>query len=438
MFAHLDPFPLLAETAATAVACHLTGFRNPWLATLFVVACLALAGTYRRRLTLSMLDVAPRVAAAAAIGVVLATIAAGGRIEAGDLLVAAGIACFAALAGRFVAYAFERRLRRAGLLQRRTVVVGAGTVASALTQRMLDEPECGLEPVMVLEGAPLPSLIEPLDVPVRVLDNSLRTVLTTERIDTAVIAFPHFGEAHLLDLVRDCDRLDCEILVVPRLWEVSRVSGNMDRVGAIPVQHIRGPMQRNLTWHIKLFGGRCLALAALVALSPLMAILAAAVHLSDRSAPVLFRQTRVGLDGREFEVLKFRSMSPANECESQTTWTIAGDPRIGPLGRILRASSLDELPQLWNIVRGDMTLVGPRPERPHFVEEFSASIPGYGARHRVPVGLTGWAAINGFRGDTSIEQRARYDNFYITNWSLWFDVKIIVRTVWALVVRRGS
>jgi hypothetical protein len=112
-----------------------------------------------------------------------------------------------------------------------------------------------------------------------------------------------------------------------------------------------------------------------------------------------------------------------------------GDPRVDSLGRLLRASSLDELPQLWNIVRGDMSLVGPRPERPHFVQQFGSSVPGYAARHRAPVGLTGWAAVNGLSGDTSIAERARYDNFYITNWSLWFDVKIALRTAWVLVVR---
>lgn len=429
----LDPFPLLTEAVATAVVCVLAELPNPWLTTLLVVACLALTGTYRHRLNLSVLDLAPRVAAAAAIGAVLATVGVGGHVEVRDLLVAASIACSAALGGRFVAYAVERRLRRRGLLRRRTVVVGAGTVAQALAQRMLDEPECGLQPVALLDDEPFPDAVLPLNIPVRPLNGSLRLALIKERIDTAVIAFCQVDEAQLLDLVRDCARLDCEIFLVPRLWEVSAVTGDMDRIGAVPVLRIRHPMYRNLMWHVKLFIGRNVAAVALLAVSPLLAVLALATHLSDRSAPVLFRQTRVGLDGGEFELLKFRSMSPANELESQTTWTMAGDPRIRPLGRFLRATSLDELPQLWNIVRGDMVLVGPRPERPHFVEEFSSSIPGYSARHRVPVGLTGWAAINGLTGDTSIAERARYDNFYITNWSLWFDVKIVFRTVWVLV-----
>jgi lipopolysaccharide/colanic/teichoic acid biosynthesis glycosyltransferase len=148
---------------------------------------------------------------------------------------------------------------------------------------------------------------------------------------------------------------------------------------------------------------------------------------------VLFRQRRIGVDGRAFELLKFRSLLPENDHESQTRWSISADSRLTPFGRLLRASSLDELPQLWNILRGDMALVGPRPERPHFVAMFSDSVPGYTARHRVPVGLTGWAAVNGLRGDTSIDERARYDNFYIANWTLWLDVTIILRTIAAVV-----
>ncbi|WP_324275661.1 sugar transferase [Blastococcus brunescens] len=132
----------------------------------------------------------------------------------------------------------------------------------------------------------------------------------------------------------------------------------------------------------------------------------------------LFRQTRIGLDGRPFTLLKFCSLKPA-ESEDTTMWNIGADLRVGPVGRWLRRLSLDELPQLWNVLRGDMSLVGPRPERPFFVDEFTRQFPWYRARHRVPVGLTGWAQIHGLRGDTSIADRAHFDNFYIENWSMW-------------------
>jgi lipopolysaccharide/colanic/teichoic acid biosynthesis glycosyltransferase len=143
---------------------------------------------------------------------------------------------------------------------------------------------------------------------------------------------------------------------------------------------------------------------------------------------VLFRQARVGMDGQAITVLKFCTLRPAEASESLTNWNIGADQRLRPLGKFMRRSSLDELPQLWNVLRGDMSLVGPRPERPYFVDEFTRQYPRYPARHRVPVGLTGWAQVNGLRGDTSISDRAGFDNFYIENWSMWNDIKILLRT----------
>jgi lipopolysaccharide/colanic/teichoic acid biosynthesis glycosyltransferase len=175
---------------------------------------------------------------------------------------------------------------------------------------------------------------------------------------------------------------------------------------------------------------------ALFLLAPVFTVCALGVRL-EGGPGVIFRQSRVGLDGRPFKLLKFRSLKPVDEGESQTQWSIAHDNRLGSFGRFLRKSSLDELPQLWNILRGDMSLVGPRPERPHFVDQFSTHIPRYMARHRVPAGLTGWAQVHGLRGDTSIEDRARFDNYYIENWSPWLDVKILLRTL-SQVVRGGG
>jgi lipopolysaccharide/colanic/teichoic acid biosynthesis glycosyltransferase len=152
---------------------------------------------------------------------------------------------------------------------------------------------------------------------------------------------------------------------------------------------------------------------------------------------VIFRQTRVGQHGELFDCLKLRTMHPANVSDSATTWSIATNDRVGPVGRLLRRTSLDELPQLWNILRGDMTLVGPRPERPHFVEQFSTQYDRYAHRHRVRAGLTGFAQVSGLRGDTSIADRARFDNYYIENWSLWLDIKILIRTFAEVFFARG-
>jgi exopolysaccharide biosynthesis polyprenyl glycosylphosphotransferase len=180
-----------------------------------------------------------------------------------------------------------------------------------------------------------------------------------------------------------------------------------------------------------------LAGLALLCLSPVLAACALAVRVADGPG-VIFHQERIGLGGRTFTLLKFRTMRPADAHESATRWNIADDHRMGRVGRLLRRASLDELPQLWNVLRGDMSMVGPRPERPYFVEQFSQRHPGYQDRHRMPVGITGLAQIHGLRGDTSIADRARFDNHYIDTWSLWQDVSILLRTVTSVFKWGGS
>jgi exopolysaccharide biosynthesis polyprenyl glycosylphosphotransferase len=211
----------------------------------------------------------------------------------------------------------------------------------------------------------------------------------------------------------------------------------MDFLGDLPLIRLRRAAYRSLSWQLKRLIDIVFSALALVVLSPVLAACAVAVRL-EGGPGVIFRQERVGCDGVRFQLLKFRSMRPANEQESKTQWNIATDNRVGPVGRLLRITSLDELPQLFNILRGDMSVVGPRPERPHFVEEFGRLYRGYHARHRVPCGLTGWAQIHGLRGNTSIEERSRLDNFYIENWSLWLDMKIILRTTISVFTSPGS
>jgi lipopolysaccharide/colanic/teichoic acid biosynthesis glycosyltransferase len=177
--------------------------------------------------------------------------------------------------------------------------------------------------------------------------------------------------------------------------------------------------------------------ALLVPVSPLLLLCAVVLRLTDGPG-VVFRQERIGKDGRPFTLLKFRTLRPIDEREAATRWRGAGAPRMSPFCRFLRQTSLDELLQLWNVFRGDMSLVGPRPERPYFVTQFSRAHPGYAARHRMQTGITGLAQINGLRGDTSIEDRARFDNAYIDNWSLWRDICIMLRTAAALVRSTGS
>ncbi len=180
-----------------------------------------------------------------------------------------------------------------------------------------------------------------------------------------------------------------------------------------------------------------LAAFGLLLAAPVMAACALAVRLADGPG-VVFRQERVGRHGRTFVLLKFRTLRPADAQESATRWNVSSDERMSRVGRALRRTSLDELPQLWNVLRGDMSMVGPRPERPFFVAQFSRVHPGYQARHRMPVGITGLAQVNGLRGDTSIEERARFDNHYIETWSLWQDACVLARTAGSLFRLGGS
>jgi exopolysaccharide biosynthesis polyprenyl glycosylphosphotransferase len=422
-----DPLAAGCDAVGLAIAYLVAGVSYPAPSVVVVVVSMMLLGTYRQHLTLSVLDAFPRIAMASVLATALAVLLTSRQTTLADAAVTAALTIGVATLSRVIAYSVERTLRRRGR-RRRTVVVGGGTLGHAVAENLISRPECGLEPIGIIDDAPLPETVSALSLPVVPLGGNLSQFLTEQEIDTAVIAFSQIRESDMLGILRECDRLDCEIYVVPRLWEMTAVSGEMERIGAIPVTKIRRAAHRTLAWQIKLRLGQLGAALALLALAPTLAMIALAVYISDRSAPILFRQTRVGMDGHEFEVLKFRSMKPANENESATNWNISNDSRLGTLGRILRSTSFDEMPQLWNVLRGDMTLIGPRPERPHFVQKFTGSIHNYRDRHRVPAGLTGWAAVNGLRGDTSIPDRARFDNYYIENWSLWFDVKVVLRT----------
>jgi exopolysaccharide biosynthesis polyprenyl glycosylphosphotransferase len=252
-----------------------------------------------------------------------------------------------------------------------------------------------------------------------------------------LVADGNFDERAVMDAVRTEMCAPADLLIVPRMHHFHTQTGMADHIGSIPIMRIRNPNLHGPARMIKRTFDIAFAMAALIILSPMLVAVAAAVRI-EGGRGVIFRQVRVGRDGKRFELLKFRSVRPLDDCESQTRWCVANDDRIGSVGRFLRCTSIDELPQLWNIVRGDMTLVGPRPERPHFVELFSAQYDRYAHRHRVRAGLTGFAQVSGLRGDTSIADRARYDNFYIENWSLWLDIKIVLRTFREVLLQRGS
>jgi exopolysaccharide biosynthesis polyprenyl glycosylphosphotransferase len=346
-----------------------------------------------------------------------------------DAAVAIGLVC----AGRTLTTALVAWGRRKRLTAHRTILVGGGVLATELAHKLNAQPRYGLSVVGFVDqaGDQIASSVLPH---LGTLDD-LDDVARAYGVDVLLVADGDFTETALHRAVRTEAAERCDVLVVPRLHHFNTLARRADHIGSIPVMRIRTPNLAGPGLAIKRAFDVVVSGLALLFLAPLMGAIALAVR--SEGPDVIFRQPRVGRNGRVFDVLKFRSMRPVDEHESATNWSIADDDRVGPIGRILRRTSLDEIPQLWNILRGDMSLVGPRPERPHFVEQFTQQYDLYAQRHRVKAGLTGLAQVSGLRGDTSIADRARYDNYYIENWSLWMDVKIIVRTVSEVLFARG-
>ncbi|TKJ28104.1 sugar transferase [Blastococcus sp. CCUG 61487] len=442
----LDLLAVALVTSAALVAGGADAARWATGAALFGVLLLALfwqGGLYRSRLSLSVLDDLPaltgRWLAAAALFVVLqyAWSAVSGRAPdpSSSYLWAAAAIGLLVLPLRAAGYLLVRRLRARGAVWYPTLIVGAGRVGTQVADVLAEHPEYGLVPTGFLDDDP-PAHGGPLPLPLLGGPDSLQRLLQSGRVSAVVVAFTTMPESEMVRLIRTCDRFSCELFVIPRFYELHQVDSSMDSAWGFPLVRLRRSTYRSQAWRVKRVADVLVSGLALLFLAPLLGSLALAVRL-DGGPGVLFRQERVGVDGHHFELLKFRSLRPATDGESETRWTVAADPRLTWLGRVLRATSLDELPQLYNVLRGDMSLVGPRPERPYFVSQFRERYPSYEARHRVPSGLTGLAQVHGLRGNTSIADRARFDNYYIANWSLWLDVKIVLRTFAAVLRREG-
>jgi len=257
---------------------------------------------------------------------------------------------------------------------------------------------------------------------------AIREVVLEHKIDRVVLTLRFDQIPLILETVRALENLTTVVQFVPDLFELHTSKLRLTEIASIPLLSVREEALSGADRIVKRTFDLGLSGLALLILSPVFLGLALLVRLTSRG-PVFYAQQRVGRDGREFAMLKFRSMRTDAETRSGPTFTVEGDPRVTPVGRLLRRWSLDELPQLWNVLRGDMSLVGPRPERRVFVEKFSRVMPRYFERHRVRSGLTGWAQVNGLRGNTSIEARTLYDLHYLENWSIWLDVKILLMTV---------
>ena len=334
--------------------------------------------------------------------------------------------------GRLFLYQIEKALYRSGRELRNAVIIGSNETANRIFQVLHNHPLLGYKLAGYFadsrcgNGTPL------------FASNYLGTVneapekLQQEQIELVLTALDHEQHQQLYKLVQDCEGMNVEFMMVPDILELMTSSVSVKEIEGIPFIKLKGlPMT---TWGrvLKRTFDFIVALLFLIISSPLFLIIALFIKL-DSKGPVFFRQERIGLDGIKFDMLKFRSMKVEAETQSGPVFATADDPRRTKIGGVLRKTSLDELPQLFNVLKGQMSLVGPRPERPYFVDEFKQLVPKYLDRHRVKTGMTGWAQVNGLRGNTSIQERIKYDIYYIENWSLWFDVKILLKTVRALL-----
>ncbi|MET9392307.1 exopolysaccharide biosynthesis polyprenyl glycosylphosphotransferase [Streptomyces sp. NPDC006624] len=429
-----SPLPLLAADGAAAVlgALALTGGqRHPLLPAVLVAASLLLR-PHRVARVPALLDELPSVCGRIGVAwLVLAAFTAAcspqHALPVGTLVTGVLLQTAVSCAGRGAVHA----CRRAGLLRRprAALVVGPAATAQRVAAAVLRHPRYGVRPVGVVADEPdgtdgLPVLTTGEEVQRALIQNGVREVLTVHPSVRAAQG----------PLLRALAESGCTVWEIdpdaPSYRSKDRLAGFSCRRLDLGTGRPRGGAGKRAL-DVLVSG------ALLLLVSPLLLLCAVGLRVSGGPG-VVFRQERIGKDGRPFTLLKFRTHRPADEHESATRWSVADERRMPWFCRFLRRTSLDELLQLWNVLRGDMSLVGPRPERPYFVTQFGQAYPGYAARHRVRVGITGLSQVSGLRGDTSIEDRARFDNAYIDDWSLWQDVCLLLRTAAALVRPTGS
>ncbi|HUV94547.1 MAG TPA: undecaprenyl-phosphate glucose phosphotransferase [Anaerolineae bacterium] len=308
----------------------------------------------------------------------------------------------------------------------RLLLVGTGDVARVILQKTLHSPQLGYRVVGFVDGEDTEGDV--VGVPILGSQSELARILRENDIQEVVIALPNASHDELLDMISACEAEHANVRIFPDFFQIVASELSIGDLDGLPMLTIRDPALRGWKLTLKRTMDLAIGSLALILLSPLMLFVALLIRLGSKG-PVFYAQVRVGLDGKPFPILKFRTMRTGAEEGTGPVWTTIDDPRRTRLGEFLRKTSIDELPQFINVLVGDMSLVGPRPERPIFVEQFKQVVPRYMERHKEKAGMTGWAQVNGLRGDTSIVERTKYDLYYIENWSPMFDLKIIVRTM---------
>jgi exopolysaccharide biosynthesis polyprenyl glycosylphosphotransferase len=428
---------------------HLPTDEQPLLAMpALTVLFLYLRCLYRMRLHTVMLDRVGRAVSAVAIAAMtvagLTTLKVNGDVVHGVPLMRAWLFVTAAVvAGRVVLGVVHKIARASGVASEPVLIVGAGEVGQLLAKRLIRYPDDGLWPVGFLDDDRSFSSIEVGNSSIPVLGRTRDMCLVARQtgVRRVIVAFARTPDSVVSTIVREGHRASLEVSVVPRMFDAINDRSSYDTVAGIPMVSFAKPNTHGFQITIKhTFDVAAAALFLFIA-APILAAFAVAVKLSS-PGPVLFRQRRIGRDGHAFELYKFRSMRIAEDRapvgsfgpadEASAPGGVEGDDRRTRLGVFMRRTSLDELPQLFHVLKGDMSFVGPRPERPEYVDRFKHDVRRYSERHRVKPGLTGWAQIHGLRGQTSLEDRVDWDNYYIEHWTLWMDLNILLRTPFAL------
>jgi len=328
-------------------------------------------------------------------------------------------------------------IRKKGYNVKHILLVGYSRAAEEYVNRILENPQWGYSVSGFLDDH-VPVGTKYKGVPVQGTIETLQKTLEEHEWDEVAITLSLRDYDYLGEIVGICEKSGVHTKFIPDYNSMIPTRPYTEDLMGLPVINIRYvPLTNTGNAFIKRMADILAALFGIIVTSPVMLICAILVKLSS-PGPIIFKQERVGLHNRPFYMYKFRSMAQQAPSEEKKAWTVRNDPRVTPVGRFMRKTSLDELPQFFNILKGDMSLVGPRPERPLFVEKFKEEIPRYMVKHQVRPGLTGWAQVNGYRGDTSIRKRIEYDIYYIENWTVWFDVKIIIMTFFTGFINKNA
>jgi len=327
------------------------------------------------------------------------------------------------LLGRVILRSVQLYLLKYGIGMRKVLFIGANEVTSFVISEIKKYPAMGLQVAgVVVSDKEKPSEMKKIGT-----IDELRELISKYKIDEVILTESRLSKTKVSEILAICSDTNTVFKFVPDVLSFITLKVSVENIGSMPVLGVRATPLDGWGRIIKRIADLMLSLVMLTILSPILLIIAILEKLTSRG-PVIYSHQRVGRDGKKFMLHKFRSMFQDAE-KTGRFWTEANDDRITPLGKIIRKTNLDELAQLYNILIGEMSFVGPRPEQPRWVEKFSHEVPDYIRRHRVKSGLTGWAQVNGLKGDTSIQERVRYDNYYIENWSIWFDIKIIIKTI---------